>query len=344
MVPLARLPIPFTLMKTEPLNLNAINVFCRVAEQKTISRAAQSLGITPSAVSQTLAKLEADLGVALFERGARPLVLTPEGKLLRERGLVLLNDAEELKKRLTSRTLASRHLRVGLSESVSATISPWVIRALSEKVQTLSARTLLTKPLYEALREGELDVAILPDGRLTEDRWERRALYEERFLLIRGKGLGPIHGVEDGVVLREHPFIGYDRAESSDQMEMERILRRFNWQPKVRVPVASSYALVGLVAELNGWSVVPATNIWCGRQFAQAVTIQTIPGNASHVRTMWALCDAAHLTQTTQWVADVVSEVMQNHMLPELARVSPLLKASVRLLHGSPTKERVQAG
>lgn len=59
---------------------------------------------------------------------------------------------------------------------------------------------------------------------------------------------------------------------------------------------------------------------------------------------MWALCDAAHLTQTTQWVADVVSEVMQNHMLPMFARVSPLLKASVRLLHGSPTQERVQRG
>ena len=321
-------------MKTEPLNLYAIDVFCRVAEKKSLSQAAKTLGITPSAVSQTLAKLEADLGVALFERSARPIALTPEGKLLREHGLGLLGDAEALRKRLTSHTLASMHLRLGLSESVSATISPWVIRALSEKVQTLSSRTLLTKPLFDALREDELDVAILPDGRLTEDRWERRALYEERFLLIRGQGIAPIERWEDWEALRDHPFICYDRAESSDQIEMERILRRFNGQPKVRIPVASSYALVGLVAELDAWSVVPATNIWCGRQFARAVTIQPLPGNVSHVRTMWALSDAAHFSQTTQWVADVVNDVMKKHMLPELARVSPLLSTSVRLLHG----------
>lgn len=60
--------------------IRALQVFEAVARHGTISAAARELGVSPSAVSQQLRQLEATLGVALFERHGRSLVLTTWGE------------------------------------------------------------------------------------------------------------------------------------------------------------------------------------------------------------------------------------------------------------------------
>src|SRR5262252_9428427 len=70
-------------MKLKELDLNKLHVFATVAEQGGVSRAAAELGRTPSAVSQSLTALEAALGVKLFDRVGKRLVLTRGGQQLR---------------------------------------------------------------------------------------------------------------------------------------------------------------------------------------------------------------------------------------------------------------------
>lgn len=62
--------------------LQALQVFCVVAREGNMSRAATSLFVTQSAVSRQIRQLEAHLGVALFERQARGLALTHAGQRL----------------------------------------------------------------------------------------------------------------------------------------------------------------------------------------------------------------------------------------------------------------------
>ncbi|WP_373783586.1 LysR family transcriptional regulator, partial [Delftia acidovorans] len=57
-----------------------------VAERGSLSAAARHLGISPSAVSKSMSRLEARLGVQLLQRSTRRLHLTPEGCQLFERG------------------------------------------------------------------------------------------------------------------------------------------------------------------------------------------------------------------------------------------------------------------
>ena len=57
--------------------------FLTVVREKGISRAADKLFITQSSLSQHIAKLEADLGVRLFDRRQTPIALTPAGALYR---------------------------------------------------------------------------------------------------------------------------------------------------------------------------------------------------------------------------------------------------------------------
>ncbi len=73
--------------------LTGIVAFARSASLGSYSAAARSLGISPSAVSKSVQRLEARLGVSLFTRTTRSLTLTPEGRDLQERALRLLREA-----------------------------------------------------------------------------------------------------------------------------------------------------------------------------------------------------------------------------------------------------------
>jgi len=69
-------------MKLHSLDLNKLHVFSAVVEHGGVGRAAAHLGRTPSAVSQSLSALEGALGVALFDRIGKRLVLTRGGQRL----------------------------------------------------------------------------------------------------------------------------------------------------------------------------------------------------------------------------------------------------------------------
>lgn len=66
-------------------NLGALNVFLRAAEMRSFTLAGQKLGISASAVSKAIVRLETRLGVRLFHRSTRTINLTPEGVLFMER-------------------------------------------------------------------------------------------------------------------------------------------------------------------------------------------------------------------------------------------------------------------
>lgn len=72
------------------MDLNQLETFLAVAEEKSFSRAAVRLHRTQPAVSQVIRKLEADIGETLFDRAARDGSLTAAGELLKDYGLRLL--------------------------------------------------------------------------------------------------------------------------------------------------------------------------------------------------------------------------------------------------------------
>lgn len=66
----------------DPRRFSDLVTFSRVAEARSFTAAAQSLGVTQSAVSQTVRRLEADLGIRLLSRSARSLTPTAAGEQL----------------------------------------------------------------------------------------------------------------------------------------------------------------------------------------------------------------------------------------------------------------------
>src|SRR5579883_1965871 len=90
--------LPRDARQGEPMELSQLEVFLTVAREGRFSRAAEKLYRTQSAVSQTIRKLEEELGEPLFDRSSREGVLTDAGQTLKEYAEKLLNlrnDAQE---------------------------------------------------------------------------------------------------------------------------------------------------------------------------------------------------------------------------------------------------------
>src|SRR5450631_2524413 len=99
------------------MELNQLETFLAVAEERSFSRAATRLHRTQPAVSQVIRKLESDLGETLFERAARDGALTAAGDLLREYAQKLVNLRNEASSALLElRSLERGRLQLAANE------------------------------------------------------------------------------------------------------------------------------------------------------------------------------------------------------------------------------------
>src|SRR5262245_46967536 len=83
-------------------DLGGMAVFARVVEARSFSAAARALGLSKSAVSKEIARLEDHLGVRLLNRTTRRLALTEAGALFYERSARVLREAAEAERAVQS--------------------------------------------------------------------------------------------------------------------------------------------------------------------------------------------------------------------------------------------------
>ncbi|BEN87140.1 MULTISPECIES: LysR family transcriptional regulator [Serratia] len=96
-------------------SLGSLDVFVRVSESRSFTAAGQQLGISASAVSKTIARLEERLSVRLFHRSTRTVNLTPEGALFLERCRRILSEVKDAEAELLqTRGTPQGKLRISL--------------------------------------------------------------------------------------------------------------------------------------------------------------------------------------------------------------------------------------
>jgi DNA-binding transcriptional LysR family regulator len=107
------------------MELSQLEVFLAVARERRFSRAAEKLHRTQSAISQTIRKLEDELGEALFDRSSRDGVLTDAGRVLHEYAEKLLNLRTEAAESLTElRELQKGKLVIAANEFTALYLLP----------------------------------------------------------------------------------------------------------------------------------------------------------------------------------------------------------------------------
>jgi DNA-binding transcriptional LysR family regulator len=172
------------------LDVGRLRFFSEVARARSFTEAALRLSYSQSAVSQQIATLEAELGLTLIERSARPLRLTEAGEALLRHAEIIFGEVATAEAELHAiANLDTGLLRLGGFSSACTTVLPTAVaRFLREHPSVRVTITDMEPPAAEsALRAGEIDLALTYEYPLTEpmpdDGLQRTVLGDDHLLV-----------------------------------------------------------------------------------------------------------------------------------------------------------------
>jgi LysR family transcriptional regulator for metE and metH len=148
------------------IEVRHLKLVATVAEEGSVTRASSRLHLTQSALSHQLRDVEEKLGVTLFERTARRMLLTPAGERLLESARRVLEELENAEKALQNQSKQRQGLlRITTECYTCYHWLPSLMRTFQEKSPRVEVRIVAeaTRRAIEALLEGELDLAIVSD-------------------------------------------------------------------------------------------------------------------------------------------------------------------------------------
>lgn len=238
------------------MSVSKYQVFMAVLEAGSLTRAADALGCTQSAVSHSIDSLERELGFALLLRKRAGIKLTGEGERMLPAIRDLLSSEERLNQTASSiRGLDSGTVRIGTFTSVAVHWLPGVLKEFQHDYPKVAVK-LLNGDYHDVeqwLADGSIDIGFvnLPAGA----NCECIALMEDRLLAIL-----PEHSRFESYPrfplseCETEPFISL--LESSDH-DARRALEAAGVKPNVRFYTKDDYAIIAMVEQGLGISIMP---------------------------------------------------------------------------------------
>lgn len=234
------------------MDLAELRIFRAVVEEGGVAKAARKLRRVPSNVTTRVKQLEASLGVALFFRDGKRLVLSPAGELLLAYAEKLLRLSEEARSAVTGKTPRGV-LRLGALESTTASRLPPVLaryhRAYPDVRVELSTGT--NDALTAAVLDRRLEAAFVAEVPASREL-AHLALFAERLTVISS--------LDHRRIRRPADVEGDSVIAFPDGCAYRRRLHRWLGDaiPALRVLDLSSYhAIVACVASGTGIALVP---------------------------------------------------------------------------------------
>lgn len=193
------------------MTIRLLRTLVAIADAKTFSAAAQMVHVTHAAVSQQMQTLEADLGIALFNRATRTPELTPVAHEVVRKARRLIADYDNLVPSVLSDDGLSGVVTLGALRTTLTGLTPQAMAVLRENFPKIGLRIRpgLTGSLLTEIERGHLDAAIVTKPHLMPVGLQFRELTQEPMELIAARqeiGDDPIE------LLRTRPFIRFNRS------------------------------------------------------------------------------------------------------------------------------------
>lgn len=158
--------------------------FLAVAEEGTFAAAAEVAGVTQPAVSYRMAQLEEQIGTALFERAGRGLVLTPEGRELRDFCGRYLGELEELTARLAGRPRPGRDpVRISAVWGFGRHVLFPVLCSDVFRDLPLELLYATADEVFERVEHGDVDLGVVDRTRVSSSLHGRELCREELVMI-----------------------------------------------------------------------------------------------------------------------------------------------------------------
>ncbi|AJE90579.1 LysR family transcriptional regulator [Klebsiella variicola] len=251
-----------TTSRLHSLDIRLLRAFAVVAEENNISRAAQRLFISQPPLTRHIRHLEAQLGVTLFQRHSKGLILTDAGREVLEIIRPMLA--------LQARTLAAlselsvhspQPLRLGLTTAFEQGIFAAVESALSKHTRTLHITRHASPALAQQVRKGKLDAALVALPLNTEGLHLHPLPYQEP--LIAALPASWPEAASPALTLRalnHRPLFWFKRERNPDFFDYtRRIFDRAGYSPAYVEEPAEHDVLLARIARGEGMILLPAS-------------------------------------------------------------------------------------
>jgi DNA-binding transcriptional LysR family regulator len=242
-------------MKLPPgFDLHSLEVFMLTAELGGMTQSGLHLGMTQSAVSQTISKLEAALNTKLFDRTVRPLSLTASGKLLLRDGSRLLSSAKGLLGQIRyDGELPAESVTIAMAESMANLLTTPLLHKFGHRAERWRFRSGISLAHHGDFLSRKIDMLISGSADLEDiEVLDHFPIVDEEYVLILPASYdGPVDPVD---ALSEVPFVRYSLQSSMGQ-RTERQIARMRLQLANFVEVDSTKQQISAVREGLGWSL-----------------------------------------------------------------------------------------
>ncbi|MDZ4298278.1 MAG: LysR family transcriptional regulator [Moraxellaceae bacterium] len=247
-----------------------LNAFLAVAKQNSFSQAAEQLHVTQPAVSKRIQQLEEQLGVKLFDRVGRRVVLTEAGRALLPRAKQWLHELDDIRRLAqdyaqTATGELSGTLTMGTSHHIGLHRLPNALRAFSHQHPQvrLDIRFIDSEQAYDAVLSGELELGIVTLPPELDERLISQVIWPDplAFVVAANHPLAQLARQQchiDASDLANHPAI-LPSTNTFTRQIAEAMFQREGLRLQVHLETNYLETIKMMVSIGLGWSVLPAT-------------------------------------------------------------------------------------
>lgn len=238
------------------MTIRDMRIFCVVADCGKMIDASKQLFIAPASVSQTVAELEDEFGVRLFERLNKKLYITDAGAKLQAYSKHILNMYEDMEN--TMKTGAdSLSVRIGTTGNIATSLMPAIIHRCQRKCVTVDFKVFEENvmTIENQLLHSEMDVGII-EGEMHNKDIISKAIMKNRMVFICGRkstffGRTKIQASE----LQGQPFIMHEEG-CMNRKKLNEFLKKYSLTIQEKWFCKNSESVAGAVAANHGIALV----------------------------------------------------------------------------------------
>lgn len=243
--------------KGEPVDIKCLRTFQAVVACGTYAKAADQLGYTQSTVTVHIKQLERDLGLPLFERIGRRMVLTQKGAEALAQAAEIIAAADRLAALGAEETALRGTLRVDMAETLLCYAMDEVIAAFRERAPgvALRLRDRTCAQVSENLREGSCDLGLTYAFDRQPDDFAIEKVGQVRIALVAAPN-APLPDLQTARLAAPLPFI-IDEPDDVFRIAFEQTLHARGVAIAETMELWSSQAIKRLVGLGMGFSLFP---------------------------------------------------------------------------------------
>lgn len=295
----------------QDMDLNDIQIFCKAAESKNFTEASIAIGVTPSAVSKAISRLETKLNIKLFHRSTRSMRLTEEGKSYYLVCKESVENIRDIERQITNSIEPCGIVRISVPNSYGIKkLLPAINDFLEQHSDSLLIEVSLSNS-YINFTKDEFDLAIRI-GDLVDDRLVAKKVNMAIPVLVASPQYIQKYGMPETIDdLAKHKCIGlrFPHKRQTIPWDFAALAKPYHFKPSmIHSDSVGAYETV-----LNGFGIMQFFDYAVSEDIAAGRVVEVLPDQRPRGKTV-------HLVYPTSRYVPAKVRLFMDYLVKVLAQ------------------------